>query len=84
VTVDHLAARVGDEKRKQVVDHRANRVVGDDTPVPIQTGLGQPSRWDEQRRDEAPGDEGTDVRYHHPREEATKFLYSLKHCSFTP
>ena len=76
VAADHLAARVGDQNRQQVVQHRGYKL--------CQLFVRNPAGFDEQCRNEAPGNKCADIRHDHSAEELTKPLYCLFHFPPTP
>ena len=66
IAVYQLAAGVADQERQQERDHRANE---------LREGLvGQPAGGNEERGDQAPGDERPDVGHDHTGQEAAKLL----------
>ena len=66
--IDHPAALHGDQQREQVVDDREDHR--------FQALVGHEPVRDEEGGDDAPRDEGGDVRHDHPREERAEFLDS--------
>ena len=64
--VDHLAARIGDEQRKQVVDRRIDER--------RDCLVRERPHFDEQGGDDAPRDQRGDVRHDHSREERAELL----------
>ena len=70
-TADHFAALVGDQDRQHVGQHRADHGA--------QSFIGKPACCDEQRCQQAPGDEGADVRHDHSAEEPAERLDFLFH-----
>src|SRR5215211_3134004 len=76
--VDHPAALDGDEQRQHEPDHRADKAdvgiavgVVPEATDPADRG---PARLNEERGDEAPGDEGGDVRHDHAGQEGAELL----------
>ena len=68
---DVAPGRIGDQQRQQVGQHRVDQA--------CHLGVGPPSRGDEERRDESPRDERTDVGHDHAAQSPAKFLYLLSH-----
>ncbi|MCY1221847.1 hypothetical protein D9M72_339180 [compost metagenome] len=64
--MDHAAAGVADQERKQEGDHRANELG--------QFLIGSKARRNEEGRDDAPGDESADVGHDHSGQERPEFL----------
>ena len=76
VSADHVAALSGDEHRDQVIQH-----VGLDGG---QSLIREPAVCNEECGNKTPGDERTDVRHDHRREEFTELLESVFHRSPSP
>jgi hypothetical protein len=73
--VDHPATLGRDQQRQHELDHRADK-----TPVGVLAEPADPldrgeALLDEERGDEAPGDEGGDVRHDHAGQEGPELLH---------
>ena len=66
-SVDVVARRIANQRRKQIGENRADQLV--------QVLVGRPSGVDEQSRQYAPANEHADIRHDHRAERGAEFLH---------
>ena len=76
MAVNHLTPGEADKQRNEPLCHRRTRL--------SQYLVRHPARWDEQRRKQAPGNKGADIRHYHCAEETAEFLHSFFCFHFYP
>src|SRR6185436_12637821 len=74
MTMNHFATRITDQYGQQIQNHRTNQFG--------KILVWNPASWDEQGRNQTPGDERADVGNDHPGQKTTELLQSLSHFLF--